>query len=61
MSDDSRQGRDDGTPQLSPSQFSTFVISLGSSVLVNLGDQTLEIINSKDDDDGKGNKKMECN
>lgn len=41
MSDDSRQGRDDGTPQLSPSQFSTFVISLGSSVLVNLGDDSV--------------------
>ena len=39
MGDDSRSTDDGATPQLSPSEFSTFVISLGSSVLVNLGDE----------------------
>lgn len=41
MSDDSHD-HDPGTPApLSPSEFSTFVISLGSSVLVNLGDDEM--------------------
>ena len=41
MSDDS-QDRDAGAAaHLSPSEFSTFVISLGSSVLVNLGDDEM--------------------
>ena len=41
MGDDSQERDEGATPQLSPSQFSTFVISLGSSVLVNLGDEEM--------------------
>ena len=41
MADDGQPLDDAVTPELSPSQFSTFVISLGSSVLVNLGDEEM--------------------
>jgi hypothetical protein len=41
MSDDAHDKDARTTAQLSPSEFSTFVISLGSSVLVNLGDDEM--------------------
>jgi len=41
MSDESEDMDAVAAARLSPSQFSTFVISLGSSVLVNLGDDEM--------------------